>query len=223
MADSKHLSKIRPRGWVSLSFTFCKELINPDRNGLPFCLPPKDILSWFRNNRYWGRRPDPIPPALPWLNYNLLRWVEERGPRSVFEWGSGASTIWFSRLSTSPSVVSVESDPKWHSVVQASLHEAHLQAKVYLCPDKPAYLEAFRLSGILPPDLILIDGVWREDCLEVALPYVKQGTCIIFHDTQAKPYQKVIRHLPDGVKRRDFYGPCWGIKNFRGWTLLEGS
>jgi excinuclease UvrABC nuclease subunit len=52
----------------------------------------------------------------------------------------------------------VESDPKWHAMVQASLQEAHLQAKVYLCPEKPAYLEAFRLSGILPPDLILIDG-----------------------------------------------------------------
>ena len=163
MAASNHLSKIRPRGWLSLSLTFSKELINPDRNGLPFCLPPEDILSWFRNNRYWGRRPDQIPPALPWLNYNLLRWVEERGPRSVFEWGSGASTIWFSRLSTSPSVISVESDPKWHAVVAASLQEAHLQAKVHLCPEKRSYLEAFRSSEILPPDLILIDGIWREE------------------------------------------------------------
>jgi len=117
----------------------------------------------------------------------------------------------------------VESDPKWHAVVQASLHEAHPRAKVYLCPEKPAYLEAFRFSGILPPDLILIDGVWREKCLEVAIPFVMQGTCIIFHDTHAKPYQKALRQLANGVKRRDFYGPCWGIKNFRGWTLLEGS
>ena len=117
----------------------------------------------------------------------------------------------------------MESDPKWRAVVQASLHEAHPRAKVYLCPEKPAYLEAFRFSGILPPDLILIDGVWREKCLEVAIPFVMQGTCIIFHDTHAKPYQKALRCLANGVKRRDFYGPCWGIKNFRGWTLLEGS
>ena len=93
MTESKHLLKNRPRGWLSLPFTFCKELIKPDRNGLPFCLLPKDILSWFRNNRYWGRRPDPIPPPLPWLNYNLLRWVEERRPRSASEWGSSSSTI----------------------------------------------------------------------------------------------------------------------------------
>ena len=221
MTDSKPLAQIRPRTWLSLSLTFCKELINPDRNDLPFCLPPKDILSWFRDNRHWGRKPDPIPPALPWLNYNLLRWVEERGPRSVFEWGAGASTIWFSRLSTSPRVVSVESDPKWYAAVQASLHQANQKSQVHLCPEKSAYLEAFRLSGILPPDLVLIDGVWREDCLKVALPYVKQGTCVIFHDTHGKPYQEALRHLPNSVKKRDFYGPCWGIKNFRGWSLLE--
>lgn len=221
MADSKHLSKIRPRGWLSLTLTFWKELINPDRNGLPFCLPQKDILNWFRDNRYWGRRPDPIPPPLPWLNYNLLRWVEERGPRSVFEWGSGASTIWFSRLSTSPTVVSVESDPKWHAVVQASLQGAHLQAKVHLCPEKRTYLEAFRSSEILPPDLILIDGIWREECLEVALPYIEHGTSIIFHDSENKSFQETLSNLPEAVKRRDFYGPCWGIKNFRGWSLLK--
>jgi predicted O-methyltransferase YrrM len=139
----------------------------------------------------------------------------------VLEWGAGASTIWFSRLSTSQNVVSVKNDPKWHAVIQASFHEAHLQAKVHLCPEKPAYLEAFRSSEIMPPDLILIDGIWREECLGVALPFVKQGTCIIFHDTHAKPYQKALRQLPSGVKRRDFYGPCWGIKNFRGWSLLE--
>lgn len=117
----------------------------------------------------------------------------------------------------------LESDPQWHAVVQASLLHARLQGHLIFYLEKRTCLETIHSSGIFSSDTILIDGVWREDCLEVALPYVKQGTCIIFHDTQAKPYQKVIRHLPDGVKRRDFYGPCWGIKNFRGWTLLEGS
>jgi hypothetical protein len=115
----------------------------------------------------------------------------------------------------------VESDPKWHAVVQASLLHARLQGRVVLCPEKPAYLEAFHSSGILSPDIILIDGVWREDCLQIALPYIKHGTSIILHDSENEPFQRALTNLPEGVKRRDFYGPCWGIKNFRGWTLLE--
>ena len=115
----------------------------------------------------------------------------------------------------------MESDPKWHAVVQASLHEAHPQSKVYLCPEKQAYLEAFRSSEIMSPDLILIDGIWREECLEVALPYIEHGTSIIFHDSENESFQETLSNLPEGVKRRDFYGPCWGIENFRGWSLME--
>lgn len=151
MTGSNDIQAIRPRGFVPLALTLCKEYFNPARNGLPLSLPPKDILRWFRENRYWGRRPDPVPPPYPWLNYNLLRWIERLAPRTVFEWGSGASTIWFSRLPTSPRVISVESDPKWHAAVESSLSVHRFETKVYLRQEKADYLDAFRSSGILPP------------------------------------------------------------------------
>ena len=221
MTHSKDIKAIRPRGFCSLALTFSKEVLSPARNGLPFFLPPKDILRWFRENQYWGRRPDPVPPPFPWLNYNLLRWIERLGPRTVFEWGSGASTIWFSRLPTSPKVVSVESDPKWHAAVDASLSVHRSQTKLYLRQEKADYLEAFRSSGILPPDLILIDGLWRDECLLEALPSLAKRSSIIFHDTHAQRHRKCFVNLPSSIQITEHYGPCHGIKNFRGWTLLQ--
>jgi hypothetical protein len=221
MSHPKKPEAIRPRAFGSLFLTFCKEFLSPARNGLPFSLPPEDIVHWFRENRFWGRRPDPVPPPFPWLNYNLLRWIERLGPRTVFEWGSGASTIWFSRLPTSPKVVSVESDPKWHSAVEASLSVHRFQTKLYLRQEKADYLEAFRSSGILPPDLILIDGLWRDECLLEALPCIAKSSSIIFHDSHAQRHRKCFANLPSSILKTEHYGPCHGIKNFRGWTLLQ--
>jgi hypothetical protein len=222
MTGSNDIQAIRPRGFVPLALTLCKEYFNPARNGLPLSLPPKDILRWFRENRYWGRRPDPVPPPYPWLNYNLLRWIERLAPRTVFEWGSGASTIWFSRLPTSPRVISVESDPKWHAAVESSLSVHRFETKVYLRQEKADYLEAFRSSGILPPDLILIDGLWRDECLREALPWIPKGSAVVFHDSHAGKHRKCFADLPSSIQKTEHYGPCHGIKNFRGWTLLQG-
>jgi hypothetical protein len=222
MTGSNDIQAIRPRGFVPLTLTLCKEYFNPARNGLPLSLPPKDILRWFRENRYWGRRPDPVPPPYPWLNYNLLRWIERLAPRTVFEWGSGASTIWFSRLPTSPRVISVESDPKWHAAVESSLSVHRFETKVYLRQEKADYLEAFRSSGILPPDLILIDGLWRDECLREALPWIPKGSAVVFHDSHAEKHRKCFADLPSSIQKTEHYGPCHGIKNFRGWTLLQG-
>ena len=60
---------------------------------------------------------------LPWMNYAVIHFLEERlkGSLSLFEYGSGYSTLFFAgRVDT---VVSVESDRDWFEALQSMCPE----------------------------------------------------------------------------------------------------
>ena len=111
---------------------------------------------------------------VPWISYRATRDLSRliQPDWRVLEFGSGMSTIWFSRRAGS--VVSIESDRVWYERVQA-LVKGHANVRALLrSTECPAYSDVSEWpDGFF--DLLLVDGDCRPQCVERASPKVRSG------------------------------------------------
>jgi hypothetical protein len=222
-----------------------------DRNGKKMLDKIKIIYSWFLAI---GRRPVLIryfvplivslafrknTPArlsdVPWITFDCTRWLDKRlsNDLKVFEYGSGGSTLYFSKKTGQ--VVSVEHDDKWFARVAEALKQNNIDncdqrlvkpvlrenVREDLADDPDNYLSSSpdyaaydfenycRSIDQFPDrsfDIIFIDGRARPSCIKHSLRKVKSGGCMILDNSEREHYQKGIK-LMDGWQRTDFYGP----------------
>ncbi len=153
----------------------------------------------FRENRPVDKNGEP----LPWLNYSLIRLLDERLNKSlrVFEYGSGFSTLYFAARTAS--VTSVEHVPAWVQELQP-----YLPNNVTLTSAMPG-AEYIQAPNHQPPfDLILVDGLDRVACVEASLNALTPDGVIILDDTHRSEYQTLLAKLRDqGYKTLTFFGP----------------
>lgn len=103
---------------------------------------------------------------MPWYTLPCLEWMDKLDFKllDVFEYGLGHSTEWF--LSRGAGCCGVESSIDW----------ARQGFKLF--QDKEAYTKSI-LSEKLDFDIIVIDGIHRDDCTEFALQKLKKGGYLI--------------------------------------------
>ena len=161
---------------------------------------------------------------VPWWTFDAIEEVEEycriKPDARVFEWGSGASTLWLSKRAGE--VVSVEHDPAWFDMVSDKLksrqnvrlrHVAAAKAGA-VGSSKPGfagqffddYAAAIRDEGEF--DLIVIDGRAREACLEEAVAHLAPGGVIVFDDFKRNRYQKAAKTSGLVTRRLDGLAVC---------------
>lgn len=148
---------------------------------------------------------------LPWWTFAAVQETDEflksRMDARVFEYGSGASTIWLARRAAS--VVSIEHDRHWHAVVSQSL-SAYPNATLKLIePDTETHADylsekrqwagrSFRnyVSEIDRErghfDLIIIDGRARSACLAHAPSRLAPDGIILFDNSNRGRYRAAI-------------------------------
>lgn len=157
--------------------------------------------------------PDMIGLDVPWWTYSsieyLQTYIEKREhPISVFEWGSGASTVWLAKRVEN--VITIEHDAKWHSIIEPFLTDWPNIVSVLKEPDQLLVDEKYsslKIPGVnfksyvtaiteysTKFDIIVIDGRARSACLQVGLPYLKKGGLIVFDNSNRPEYQQAIRH-----------------------------
>lgn len=148
--------------------------------------------------------------ALPWLQTaaveRMERFFQVRPNARVFEWGAGGSTLWFSRHAYS--VVSVEHDLAYHAMVSKLLPTDPLAnvALVYL-PASDLYAR-FIGKFELPFDLILIDGVKRNECIAQTVQHsmlANGGLLVVDNTERDTEYARGLDLLANWV-RTDYMG-----------------
>ncbi len=179
----------------------------PDRNY-------KSASLWLRSLASIYDIEDMIALDIPWWNMAAITRVEAflsgKKLARVFEFGSGASTIWLARRAAH--VTSVEHDMGWHKVVAEQL-APYKGAKVELVPADPDfndnplwqsqkkghknksyfnYANALRQTEA-PFDLIVIDGRARAGCLSVAVKHLADDGMIVFDNAARKRYKEALR------------------------------
>ena len=182
---------------------------------------------------------------VPWLPYLATDYIRRIMPRSVFEWGTGGSTIFFKDMSCE--LISVEHNSEWHAATLKELTErGYLDNSKYnlipyelgeIGPDysDPAHYKSYCtefpkhnlkkyvefIDGQSVFDLILIDGYARASCIAHAVNHVVSGGWIVIDNTDRDWYLKNTLHLFEGWERIDIkgYGPIleyqWQTTLFR--------
>jgi hypothetical protein len=113
----------------------------------------------------------------------LIALIEDRLPTGsrVFEWGSGASTTWFSAAGCI--VVSCEHDPEW----------AGRNPGVTYRPLEDGYVE--EIARHEPFDLVLIDGRRRVECMRAAHQHLTPEGVIVLDDSDRPRYDDGVAFL----------------------------
>jgi hypothetical protein len=124
---------------------------------------------------------------IPWYTYPAIEYLKQLdfSDKSVFEYGAGNSTIFWSRIAQR--VVSVEHDEGWHQRVSRQVTAA---ATVIFEPD----LDAFVSTITRVPDgfdVIVVDGpargLTRLKCCKIARDRLNEGGLIILDNSEWLP------------------------------------
>jgi hypothetical protein len=125
-----------------------------------------------------GQPADALGRPLPWYTYPAIEYLERLaldGAR-IFEFGCGNSTRYWCRRGAR--VTAVEHSREWFDELEASVESAELLYR----PDRDSYVSALRESGA-SFDVIVVDGVWRERCVDEAIARAAPHTIIILDNS----------------------------------------
>jgi predicted O-methyltransferase YrrM len=116
-----------------------------------------------------GRRPE-----LPWISYDAIAALDAflTPEKSVLEFGSGMSTIWYAMRAGK--VLSVENSRPWYDQVSSILDQRKLTNVDYrFASSAEDYVRPLEVG--VGYDLIMVDGSMRDRCTEGALDLLKPG------------------------------------------------
>lgn len=161
-------------------------------------------VGWFRSVDE-GLPVDRDGNCLPWFTFSAISFLKGRinSKFSVFEYGSGNSTLWWSKRVAR--VVSYEHDAKWfetlRSIVPANVEYFHVPLEYGGDYSKAIrdYHNAF--------DVVVIDGRDRVQCARNAIGALKKWGVFIWDNSDRSTYEEGYQFLRDqGFKRLDFEG-----------------
>ena len=156
---------------------------------------------------------------VPWWTFEaadrVAGFLATRPQARVFEWGSGASTVWLSRRAGS--VTSIEHDAEWAEMVAPVLPG---NAVVRVVPPVPAVgdpdEELSRKPGFAGLDfadyvaavddtdgtfdLVVVDGRARNACFHRALSRLAPGGVLVFDNVDRQRYRDAIASSPISVE-----------------------
>lgn len=147
----------------------------------------------------------------PWLVPAAVAVMDEylaaRDGARVFEWGAGGSTLWFARRAAI--VTTVEHNLEWHNRVAVALSglPSNPVALVWMPAERGMYAEWIHNSA-WGFDLILVDGILRNECIANAILYLRHGGLLVVDNTERADEYAAGLALLNGWDRRDFSGDC---------------
>jgi hypothetical protein len=143
---------------------------------------------------------------IPWMNYSVVEFLRERLTKNMllFEYGSGYSTLFFSKLVKK--VVSVEYDKDWYE----RMSKEGLNENVRLLYQELDY-DGKYCSSINNTDdkyqVVIIDGRDRVRCALNSIKNLDKDGVLVFDDTNRERYNEGFDYLLKiGFKKLDFEG-----------------
>ena len=194
---------------------------------------PRDFRDWILTTM----APDTmLRDGRPWITFPAARWLAARvhAGTSVFEWGSGASTVFFSRRGAR--VVSIEHETAWHERVAERLRAESGDVRLRLVPpddgdaarpmtaaERPLYqstdaryegrlfvryVEAVLDYPVGSFDVFLVDGRSRVGCAVMAARQAGPGACVILDNAERPAYAAALAAFaPPEWEALQFDGP----------------
>jgi SAM-dependent methyltransferase len=147
-------------------------------------------------------------------------------PQRVLEYGCGFSTLHFPKLlSEAAEWVSIEHNAEWYEQIAPRIHQEHSGVRVFhVKPDilnypHDGYYEHFKSYVDFPEDkgpfdLILIDGMAREACIDKCLDMLSPTGLLVIHDCNRRKYHDNLKKYSNWLIMEDFRETSGGF----GWA-----
>lgn len=145
---------------------------------------------------------------VPWMNYPFIDFLKEKISNDliVFEYGSGASTIFFAKKTKK--IISVEYDREWYEKIKNVLLDEVDNGTVHyeeLNDTYPKSIEKYMINEKC--DIVIIDGRKRVKCAKIAYKYLSEKGVVIFDDSYRQYYSDGIKFYKEkGFKTITFRG-----------------
>lgn len=144
---------------------------------------------------------------LPWFNYNLISFLEERLQNkkfSVFEYGCGYSTLFWSNIAIE--VTSLENKQNWYNKIQFLIEQNNTKNINLFYQESNNfinYIEKFDKKF----DIIVIDSFARIKCIKKSVNFLSENGIIILDNSDRAIYKRGINFLlKNNFKKLDFNG-----------------
>lgn len=140
--------------------------------------------------------------AIPWFTYPAIGFLERRVKAEwrILEFGAGMGTVWWNRVANH--VLSLEHEVGWFTRISADcpgvIKTNSASAGDYFRPalDTGTY------------DVIVVDGLFRKECLAIAPSLLNESGFIVLDDAERPEYETAIGSLLDrGFRAVEFRGP----------------
>ncbi len=156
--------------------------------------------------KFFFRGKNLISAGLPWMNFEVCKWLRSylKSEMHLFEWGSGGSTVFFSKLVNQ--IVSIEYDENYFDFVQKQLRGKENVEIILARPQKKGAYKSFSPGNIhsyfdnyvksiekYPDryfDVIVVDGRQRNQCFKLAVQKIKENGIIVFDNFEREIYKK---------------------------------
>lgn len=158
--------------------------------------------GWFRTF-HTKQSVDANGNPLPWYTYPFIAFIRERiQPEfTVFEYGSGNSTLWYARHAAF--IVAVEHDKAWFDTVSLKVPD---NARIIFREQGEPYIQAIHEIG-QRFQIVVVDGRNRVRCALFAADYLTEDGVIILDNSQREHYQPARTALAEkGFRWLDFRG-----------------
>ena len=143
---------------------------------------------------------------IPWCTYPFIKFIEPRLKKdfTVFEYGSGNSTIWYAKRVKE--IISVENDEAWFKVV-SKLLPANAKL-IYIKSDIDGEYCRSIVKQNSKFNIIIIDGRDRINSIKFSVNQLTDDGIIVFDNSQIEKYKEGLNLLNSmNFKKIDFIGP----------------
>jgi protein-L-isoaspartate O-methyltransferase len=133
--------------------------------------------------------------TIPWMNYAVIHLLKQRLTQklTLFEYGSGYSTLFYARLVQH--VTSVEYDHEWFALLNKKIPKnVDLHFQIYV-PDGD-YSRAIQ-STKQKYDVLVVDGRDRVRCILYGLDCLTESGVVILDDSQRSRYSEALAYLKE--------------------------
>ena len=147
---------------------------------------------------------------LPWYTYPCIELLKYRSfsDKKVLEFGGGQSSIWWGQQAKS--VVTLEGDKEWHNTIKSQIPANVALSLVSMQSREQCVQEVQQvLRDHDKFDVIIVDGLYREQMTDIAREKLADHGCIICDNSESYDFQK--RLEDSGLSRVDFFGNAPGV------------
>ncbi|MDJ1471634.1 hypothetical protein [Xanthocytophaga flava] len=119
---------------------------------------------------------------LPWFTYPAIEYLKQLdlSQKTVLEWGSGNSSLFFSSLAKK--VYSIEHNADWYERVKGF----KIANQTIVNATEEQYVDAIKKFDT-KFDIIIVDGILRNECASIAHDFLNSGGLIILDNSDRHP------------------------------------